>query len=188
RRALPEAVDLLSLATDQRVRDVPQRICAFHDVVECYIDIDPTGYHEDIIANAQDVLAQLPKRHPCATCARTNLARTYAAVGKAQDTKHWINQAEATLTQALYTSLVLGFGLTSSLAGNWDDAERYYLQARDMAQREKKRSDFIEATINLVRVYLEKDDVQKALDMLKNARQNMKFQSQPDTLAKFAEV
>ncbi|HZR43555.1 MAG TPA: hypothetical protein VFB12_25800, partial [Ktedonobacteraceae bacterium] len=50
------------------------------------------------------------------------------------------------------------------------------------------RSDFIEATINLVRVYLEKDDVQKALDMLKNARQNMKFQSQPDTLAKFAEV
>jgi hypothetical protein len=31
RRALPEAVDLLSLATDEHLRDVPQRICAFHD-------------------------------------------------------------------------------------------------------------------------------------------------------------
>src|SRR5262249_49083796 len=81
-RALPEAVDLLSMATDPRLRDVPQRICAYHDVVECYIEMDPTGYYQDIVANSQDILAQLPKRHPCATCARSHLAYTSAAAGK----------------------------------------------------------------------------------------------------------
>src|SRR5579885_1802144 len=35
-KVLPEAIDLLSLATDERLRDVPQRICAFHDVVDCH--------------------------------------------------------------------------------------------------------------------------------------------------------
>ncbi len=188
RRALPEAVDLLSLATDRRVRDVPQRICAFHDVVECYLHIDPAGYYEDIVANAQDVLAQLPKRHPCATCARSNLARASAAAGKAQEAEHWMNQVKATLTQKLYNGMMINLGITSSLIGNWDEAERYFLQARDAGQQDKNRADFISATLKLVRVYLEKDEMQTALDMLRNARQNMKFQSHPDDLAQLAEV
>jgi hypothetical protein len=188
KRALPEAVDLLSLATDRRVQDVPQRICAFHDVVECYKEIDPAGYHEDIVANSQDVLAQLPKRHPCATCARSNLARTFAAVGKTQDAEYWINQLQATMTQSPHPGLLIGLGTTSSLIGNWDEAERFYQQARDIARKDKKRTDFIEATLHLVRVYLEKDDVQQALDMLQNARYNMRFQSFPYDHAKLAEA
>ncbi len=188
RRALPEAVDLLSLATDRRVHDVPQRICAFHDIVECYVEIDPAGYHDDIVANSQDVLAQLPKIHPCATCARSNLAHTSAAVGNAEDAEYWMNQVNSTITERMYSSIVLGFGQNCVLLENWDEAERYYLQARNTAQKDKKRADFIKATLNLVRVYLAKNDVEKALDMLQNARQNMKFHSHSDDLAKLAEM
>src|SRR5215472_15634079 len=84
-RALPEAVDLLSLATDERVRDVPQRICAFHDLVDCHVRMDAAGYYEDILANAQDVLAQLPERHTCATCARMNMAIAAGTAGHAEE-------------------------------------------------------------------------------------------------------
>lgn len=191
RRALPEAMDLLSLATDRRVSDVPQRICAFHDIVECYLDVDPVGYHEEIVANAQDVLAQLPQRHPCATCARFNLARTSAAVGKAQETEHWINQTRATLMQPIYNELIQliqGFGAASSLTANWDEAERYYQQAREIAQERDNRAEFIAATLSLVRVHLAKDEVEKALDMLQIVRHNMKFRSREDNLATLAEM
>ena len=188
RRALPEAVDLLSLATDRQVRDVPQRICAFHDIVECYVNIDPAGYHDDIVANSQDVLAQLPKQHPCATCARFNLAHTAAAIGDAKDAEYWMNQVNATLNERLYNALTLGLGRNYILLGKWDDAERYYLRARDVAQKERKRGDFIKATLSLVRVYLGKENRDKALDMLQNGRQNMKFQSHPADLAQLAEV
>jgi len=188
RRALPEAVDLLALATDLRVQDVPQRICAFHDVAECYLEVDPVGYYKEIVANSQDILAQLPQRHPCATTARLHLAHASAAVGRAQEAEHWMNQVKATMTQPLSNGMVISFGIISSLLGNWDEAELYYLQARDTGQKDKNRGDFISATIKLVRVYLEKDETQKALDMLHNARQNMKFQSHPDDLAQLAEA
>jgi tetratricopeptide (TPR) repeat protein len=187
-RALPEAVDLLSMATDPRLRDVPQRICAYHDVVECYIEMDPTGYHQDIVANSQDILAQLPKRHPCATCARSHLAYTSAAVGKVEDAQYWLNQTKATVVGKLYAGLVIEFARISQLAGNLDDAERYYLEVRDMAQKEGQRGYFVSATLNLVRVYLEKSDLPKALDMLQNAQRNMKYQGNAAELAKLAEV
>src|SRR5690242_18470489 len=85
RRALPEAVDLLTLAEDERVRDVPQRICAFHDIVYCHQAMDPVCYAEDTLENAQWVLAQTPTRFDCADCARMNSATALAALGRREE-------------------------------------------------------------------------------------------------------
>lgn len=188
KRVLPEAIDLLNLATDERVRDVPQRICAYHDIVECYVNVDPKGYAEEIVENAQDVLAQLPTRHPCATCARSNLARAAGATGRVDDAKRWIAQTEATLTQRKYASLYNNFGTACELLAKWDDAERYYLQALKLAREAQKDRSYLEALLGVARARIGLGNLQGAVEILREARQWAKNNATTAQLARLQHV
>ncbi|GCE21682.1 hypothetical protein [Dictyobacter kobayashii] len=188
KRALPEAVDLLSLATDPRVRDVPQRICAYHDIVECYVAMDPAGYYQEIVDNSQDVLAQLPQRHPCATCARSNLARAAAALGRVEETEYWLNQTKASLSEKRHASLVEGFADKYALIGKLDEAEMHYLEARNLAGSNKQGDYYLDATLGLVLVYIEKKNYPKASEALNEARQLLKSYGGTYLVARLLEI
>jgi len=188
KRMLPEAIDLLTLATDERVRDVPQRICAYHDVVECYVEMDAVGYYDEIIANSQEILAQVPQRHPCATCARSHIAQAAAAAGRVEEAKRWRNLCEANLKQPKYAELLTNFALMCELLSQWDDAERYYLEAHNTASRNRENDSFLEATLGIVRARVAKGDLQGAVGMLHIARKRMKYHNGTSLLARLLEV
>lgn len=188
KRALPEAIDLLSLATDPRVRDVPQRICAYNDIVECYANMDAVGYHQEITENALDILSQLPKSHNCATCARSNLASTAAAVGKFEEAEQWVSQTKSVLGSNVQAGSLIEFGNVQGLCGKLDESEASYLEARQQAGEKKERGRFISATLGLAQVYLEKKDIQKAYQMIENAQQHMKFHDNEYDVAKLAKL
>ncbi len=189
-KVLPEAIDLLSLATDERVRDVPQRICAFHDLVDCHVQMDAAGYYEDIVANAQDVLAQLPASHPCASCARLNLIQAAGAAGRAQEAESWIAQFLAHLhrPKSTYVESTIALAKTYEALGRWADAEREYREAAEDARKEEEINSYIEALLGLARVRLHTAGVEAALMTLRQARHFAKYERGAYLVARLLET
>jgi tetratricopeptide (TPR) repeat protein len=187
RRALPEAVDLLALATDRRVQDVPQRICAYHDIIDCYAVMDPVGYHQDIVENSQEILAQLPQKYDCATCARSHLLYTMAVTGKEEQADHWRNQIQAN-EQTLRPSLLLDFGDASMALGKWDEARQYYQQALSLARERDDFDRYVKATLGSLYASLKAGDMRDVLSTLRKTRQLIKENDNNTNLAKFLEI
>ncbi len=185
KKVLPEAIDLLSLATDERVRDVPQRICAFHDVVDCHVGMDAAGYYEDIVANAQDVLAQLPARHSCATCARMNVARAAGAAGRAEEAEQWIARLLAQIHQpkSSWSAWSNNLGEIYEALGKWEDAEREYAEAARDARKLEYGDHYLEAVLGLARVRARKGAVPEAVQTLYEARRSAKYSRSTQLLA-----
>jgi tetratricopeptide (TPR) repeat protein len=190
RRALPEAVDLLSLATDERVRDVPQRICAFHDVVDCHVRMDPAGYYDDIVSNSAEVLAQLPARHQCADCARLHYATAAAASGRVQEAETWAARLAANLSTPDSTSTWGPSSLASvnELLGRWDDAEREYALLCEQARKRELSDDYLEGLIGLARARAGKGNTAGAMAALREAQHMAKYTGAGYELARLLEV
>jgi tetratricopeptide (TPR) repeat protein len=188
REMLPEAIDLLSLAVDERVKDVPQRICAYHDIVECYVQMDPAGYAEEIKENAQDILAQLPRRHPCADCARGNLARAMAAAGRAEESRHWIAEQEANRHERRYTGMLQGRARTYLFLQDWAEAERHYLEACEVARKERQSTDYQESLLGVARARLGRGDIAGAEEIMRRIRRGTKYEGETNLLALLLEV
>ncbi|HEV8193544.1 MAG TPA: hypothetical protein VGP82_18945, partial [Ktedonobacterales bacterium] len=165
-RALPEAVDLLDLATDERLRDVPQRICAFHDVVECYVSMDPAGYYDDILANSATVLEQLPMRHTCADCARMHIAHAAGAAGRAQDAEAWIARFQANVYGKDWSAWPNAQGTIYEALGHWDEAEQAYQRACDLAQKNETADHFLEGLLGIARARVGAGNVDGAAEVL----------------------
>ncbi len=189
-KVLPEAIDLLSLATDERLRDVPQRICAFHDVVDCHVRMDGAGYYEDIVANAQDVLAQLPQRHPCASCARLNLAGAASAAGRAEEAETWIARFKANihLRKESWVDATLGIAEDYEMLGRWEEAEREYSEAVKDARQAKEQDSYLEALLGLARVQARTGKTSEAMPALDEARHFGKYSGGAALLATLLET
>jgi tetratricopeptide (TPR) repeat protein len=185
RKVLPEAIDLLNLATDERVRDVPQRICAFHDVVDCHVQMDAVGYYEDIVANAQDVLAQLPARHTCATCARLNVAMAAGAAGHTKEAEQWIARLLAQIHQpkSSWPSWSNSLGDIYEGLGKWDDAEREYADAARDARQSEYGDFYVRAVLGLARVRAKRGNALEAAQTLHEARRSAKYSRGTSLLA-----
>lgn len=175
RRALPEAVDLLSLATDERVRDVPQRICAYHDVVDCHVGMDAGGYYEDIVANSHDVLAQLPARHTCADCARLNMVSAAADSGRAEEAETWMARFAANQYDPKYTSGPVVCGEAYEALGKWEAAEQSFTRARDLAREQEDGDHYLKALLGIARARAARGDAQGAASILRDARHTAKY-------------
>ncbi|GHO81448.1 hypothetical protein KSD_92190 [Ktedonobacter sp. SOSP1-85] len=188
KKALPEAVDLLTLATDERVRDVPQRICAYHDIVECYVEMDAAGYYEEIVENSQHILTQLPKRHSCATCARLHIAQAAADAGYVPEAERWLKLCEANITEGRYPELVTSFGNKYEALEKWKEAERYYREAMDIARKRESMPDFMNAVLGLARAKVAQGQSQEAASLLDNVRGNLKYRGSTPQLARLLEV
>lgn len=188
RRMLSEAIDLLSLAVDERVKDVPQRICAYHDVVECYVEIDPAGYYQEIKENSEHILSQLPKRYPCADCARSNLARAAAAAGHTEEAEHWLAEHESKRHDDLRPDMLSGRGATYVRMRQWDNAERLYREAYKMAQEKEDSTRALSALIGLARARLGKSDLEGAQQILPHIRQNARYEGGSEMVARLLEV
>jgi MalT-like TPR region len=180
KRALPEAIDLMTLATDPQVRDVPQRICAYHDVVECFLEIDPVGYHTEIAENSQEILAQLPQRHSCATCARSNWMKSAAAAGNVEEAEHLIKQTQSWLNEKKRPATLRTFAETYELIGKLDEAELYFKEASNLAREQKDTAQYLKSILPLARVLLTKSDVQAASRLIHQARQISKSKGGPE--------
>jgi hypothetical protein len=186
-RALPEAIDLLHLATDDRVRDVPQRICAYHDVVQCYAEMDAVGYQDDIVANSKHVLAQLPTRHQCADCARGHLKTAAAAAGKVPETRALIGQYLANHTDANGYLARIAVGEAYEDLDAWEDAETAFQMAVEKSRREVPDS-YLEALLGLARARAGKANAEGAADALGQARHTAKYIGGAYLLARQMEV
>lgn len=189
-RVLPEAVDLLSMATDERLRDVPQRICAFHDLVDCHVRIDAAGYYEDIVANARDVLAQLPERHSCATCARMNVAIAAGTAGHAEEAEQWMARLVAHLHQpkSSWSAWSINFGEIYEMLGKWPEAEREYAQAIKDAQKSEQGDSHLEALLGRIRMRVKQGEVAEAAHALRQARHFAKYATGTYLLARLLET
>src|SRR5262249_460653 len=146
-RALPEAIDLLDLATDERLRDVPQRICAFHDVVECYVSMDAAGYYDDILANSVAVLEQLPTRHTCADCARMHIAHAAGAAHHTQEAETWIARFQANVYGTTWSAWPNAQGEIYEALGRWDAAEKAYGRACELARKGETADHLLEGLL-----------------------------------------
>ena len=187
-RALPEAVDLLDLATDERLRDVPQRICAFHDVVECYVSMDPAGYYDDILANSVTVLEQLPMRHTCADCARMHIAHAAGAAGRAQDAETWIARFQANVYGKDWSAWPNAQGAIYESLGRWDEAEQAYQHACELAQKNETADHFLDGLLGIARARVGAGNVDGAAEMLHQTRHTAKYVGGARILARQLEV
>lgn len=187
-RALPEAIDLLHLATDERLRDVPQRICAFHDVVDCYARMDPSGYHDEIVANSEDVLAQLPKRHTCADCARLHLASAAGASGRAGEAQAHLAQFAANAYNANWAGNTSSQGDVYEMIAQWDDAERAFRRTMELARGHNLGEYYLEGLLGTARALAGKGDLAGAVAHLSDARHTAKYTGGTYLLARLLEV
>lgn len=189
KKVLPEAIDLLGLATDERLRDVPQRICAFHDVVDCHVRMDGAGYYEDIVANAQDVLAQLPERHSCASCARLNIAGAASAAGRTEEAERWIARFKANLhrPKATWVESTLDIAQDYELLGKWEEAEWEYVDAIADARRQEQDA-YLYALLGLARVQAKTGKTSEAVQTLHEARHFAKYRGGTYFLARLVEI
>jgi tetratricopeptide (TPR) repeat protein len=185
---LPEAIDLLSLAVDERVKDVPQRICAYHDIVECYVQMDPAGYYQDIKENSEHILGQLPKKHSCADCARGNIARAAAAAGHTEEAQRWLAEHEANTQDAPYPGMLLGRARTRAWLKQWEEAERIYQEASKIALREEAYPSYIEALIGVARAQIGKGNLAGAAETILQVRRNIQYEGETNLLAFLLEV
>lgn len=188
RHALPEAVDLLDLATDERLRDVPQRICAFHDVVDCHVLMDAAGYHDDIVANSQDVLAQLPARHPCADCARMHLAAAAGAAQRAEDAERWVAQFNANAFDNSWSAWPNQIGWVYEQLGRWDAAKQAYERACKLARARNTGDHYVEGLLGIARACAAQGDAQAAVKALRDAQHSAKYTGGASDLARLMEV
>jgi tetratricopeptide (TPR) repeat protein len=189
KKVLPEAIDLLSLATDERLRDVPQRICAFHDIVECYVRMDGAGYYEDIVTNAEDILAQLPERHSCASCARLNLAAAATAPGRGEEAENWIARFQANLHRPKdsWVESTLGIAQAYESLGKWQETESQYADAAAHA-RNREPDSYIYALLGLARVQAKTGKAVSAAQALGEALHFTKYSGGSYLLARLVET
>jgi tetratricopeptide (TPR) repeat protein len=187
-RALPEAVDLLDLATDERLRDVPQRICAFHDVVDCYVSMDAAGYYDDVLANSTTVLEQLPLRHTCADCARMHIAHAAGAAGRAEEAETWIARFQANAYDNTWSAWPNVQGVIYEALGRWDEAEQAYQHACELAQKRGTADHYLEGLLGIARARASAGDVNGAAEMLHQARHTAKYVGGAWILARQLEV
>jgi tetratricopeptide (TPR) repeat protein len=184
-RVLPEAIDLLSLATDERVRDVPQRICAMHDLVDCYVQMDAAGHYDDIVANVEHVLALLPKVHNCADCARLNMAQSAAAAGKTDVADHWLAQLESNIKQkTTWNERFTGIGNAYEEQQRWAQA----LAAYQKATKAKSPRLYVEGMLGVARAYIGLGNTHDAMNALQDARHGTKYFAGTYLLARLMEV
>ncbi|HEU0027426.1 MAG TPA: hypothetical protein VFQ25_09950 [Ktedonobacterales bacterium] len=187
RRALPEAVDLLTLAEDQRVRDVPQRICAFHDVVYCHLAMDPACYGEDTLENSKSVLAQTPARYDCADCARMNSATALAALGRREEALAALARFHAN-QNGHDASWLTGEAYVYLLLEQWEDAERVARQAIKRTRETQVEDDYTQAHIYLARALIERGQLDEAGEALMECRRMTKYAGGSYLLAQLLEM
>ena len=173
--ALPEAIDLLTLAEDERLRDVPQRICAYHDVVDCHVRMDARGYHDDIVANSLQVLDQLPKRHPCADCARIHLAMAEGALGATDAATQWIARFYADAYDRKWIGGLLTVGEVYEQLERWGEAEETFERAGTVARQQEDGEACVSALLGLASARVGKSDVSGAQVALAEARHFVKY-------------
>lgn len=174
RRALPEAIDLLTLAEDERVRDVPQRICAFHDIVYCHLAMDPACYAEDTLENAQSVLAQTPARYECADCARMNSATALAALGRREEALAMLARYHANQHSDNDTRLN-GEAEVYLMLKQWDDAEQAARRGIEHARKHREQDKYMQAQIYLARALIERGQIDAAGEALMECRRAAKY-------------
>lgn len=184
KRMLPEAIDLLDLAVDERVKDIPQRICAYHDVVECYVEMDPAGYYQEIKENSEHILSQLPQRHSCADCARSHLARAAAATGQTEEAERWLAQ-HASCRYDKGPETFMGLGASYLRLQQWEQAESHYQQANKSARGNNQR---LSAFIGIARARIGKKDLDGLAEILFRLRQGTKYESGSALLADMLEI
>ncbi len=187
RRALPEAIDLLTLADDPRVRDVPQRICAFHDVVYCHLAMDPACYGEDTLANSESVLTQVPARYDCADCARMNSATALAALGRADEARAALTRFHAN-QNGFDESWLTGEAYVYLLLEQWEDVERVARQAIERTRKGRKEDEYTQAHIYLARALIERGQLDAAGDALMECRRMTKYAGGSYLLAQLLEM
>jgi tetratricopeptide (TPR) repeat protein len=187
RRALPEAIDLLTLAEDQRVRDVPQRICSFHDVVYCHLAMDPTCYGEDTLANSESVLAQVPGHWDCADCARMNSATALAALGRKEEAQSALARFHAN-QNGYDASWLTGETHVYLLLEQWEDAERIARQAIERTRKSQVADEYTQAHIYLARALIERGQLDAAGEALMECRRMTKYAGGSYLLAQLLEM
>lgn len=183
-RVLPEAVDLLDLAEDPRVQDVPQRVCAFHDIVDCHVQMDAAGYAEEIAANSQQVLSQLPRKHTCGDCARLHLATAAAARGDSREAEQWVARFYADAYDARWPGAILGIADVYEQLGKWDEAEKAYQKACDYARNSETASHYLSGSLGIARSRAGKGDGPGATQALRSARHTAKYTGGAELLAR----
>ena len=80
-KALPEALDLVNFVSDPSFKSLPQRICAYDDLVHCYIYKDWKGYEEKIHETIDGLLATVNPHFECFGCMNHYKASMYAKSG-----------------------------------------------------------------------------------------------------------
>lgn len=186
-RALPEAIDLLTLAEDERVRDVPQRICAYHDVVYCHLAMDAACYGEDTLENAQWVLAQTPARYDCADCARINSAIAMAAMGRREEALAMLARFHAN-QHSKAESRLNGETEVYVLLEEWDDVVRTARQAIEQARKSRESDKYLQAHIYLARALIERGQLDEAGEALMECRRMTKYSGGSYLLAQLLEM
>jgi tetratricopeptide (TPR) repeat protein len=126
RLALPEAFSLLSLLNDEVLHESPHLSHSYHDIISCYLLLDPVGYYKEIMAHSQNLLTQVPADHTSALFAYRHMMLASASAGHAREAEHWLS-----LLQSLAPAddCFFDIALTYEYLERWPQAKHYYQEA-----------------------------------------------------------
>ena len=80
-RGLDEALDLVSFASDPKFQHLPQRICAYDDLICCYIFKDWKGYRALVMDTIHKLLGEVNDGLECRGCMNHYLGLIFALEG-----------------------------------------------------------------------------------------------------------
>lgn len=91
---LPEAVELLELASRDRYADCPQAVCVTQDLTGCYAFADGPGYVEERLAASRETLSRIDPGWPCFNCIASEHASALFDAERWDDALRWVEECD----------------------------------------------------------------------------------------------
>ncbi|HTK10363.1 MAG TPA: hypothetical protein VL485_24545 [Ktedonobacteraceae bacterium] len=164
RLALLESFSLLSLIGDERLRDSPHLSYAYHDIVACYLLLDPVGYYKEIMANSQDLLTQVSCDHSSAISAYRYMLLTSASSKLSREVERWLSLLQSFSHLGNFS---FDFAQSYEYLERWPQAQHYYLEAVRLTPPDEQLSfPYIMALLGVARTHCALYDVAEATNLL----------------------
>lgn len=182
RLALPEAFSLLSSIGDEGLCESPHLSYAYHDIVSCYLLLDPVGYYKEIMANSQDMLTQVSPDHASALAAYRHMMLASASARHMREAEHWLSLLQSF---AQVDDCSLDIALAYEYLECWPQAKHYYLEAVQRTPADEQLSaSYIMALLGVARAHCALYEVTEATNLLAQIFSLLCWFSRPLLLAR----
>jgi tetratricopeptide (TPR) repeat protein len=128
-RSLDRVIAVIKeIELDPIYADLPQRFCLYDDLLRCYLDTDPVGFHDEIVKTAEYLLQMGASDYECRRCIMGDLIAAHTRTGEFDHALDWC-QIKQARTRTQRGEVAEDLAHISFERGDNEEAVRYFVQA-----------------------------------------------------------